>query len=155
MTLIEAFKKVFIEEIFTVQGRASRKEYWGSELIAFPLIFVVDSIAYFISLSLGDLIYGLTYLWAFIAYTTCSIRRMHDVNRSGWYVLIPIYNLILSINPSDQNKGSLADKFCIRLASLSRDATNQYGGRIALLPRHPIPSLNARHRELPGAAAQN
>ena len=103
MTLIEAFKKVFIEEIFTVQGRASRKEYWGSELIAFPLIFVVDSIAYFISLSLGDLIYGLTYLWAFIAYTTCSIRRMHDVNRSGWYVLIPIYNLILSINPSDQN----------------------------------------------------
>jgi uncharacterized membrane protein YhaH (DUF805 family) len=30
-----------------------------------------------------------------IPYFAVAIRRMHDVNKSGWYCLIPIYNLIL------------------------------------------------------------
>jgi len=25
-----------------------------------------------------------------------AIRRMHDVGKSGWYALIPLYNLILA-----------------------------------------------------------
>ena len=41
MTFLEAFKKVYIEEIFTISGRASRKEYWGCEVIAIPLYFIV------------------------------------------------------------------------------------------------------------------
>ena len=24
-----------------------------------------------------------------------SIRRMHDIDKSGWYILIPFYNLVL------------------------------------------------------------
>jgi len=32
-----------------------------------------------------------------------SVRRMHDVNKSGLYLLIPIYNLILAI--TDGTKG--------------------------------------------------
>ena len=40
MTLIEAFKKVYLEDIFTIKGRASRKEFWGSELIFIPLYFI-------------------------------------------------------------------------------------------------------------------
>ena len=26
-----------------------------------------------------------------------TVRRMHDVGKSGWYMLIPFYNLYLSI----------------------------------------------------------
>jgi uncharacterized membrane protein YhaH (DUF805 family) len=26
-----------------------------------------------------------------------AIRRMHDVGKSGWFILIPIYNLILAV----------------------------------------------------------
>lgn len=25
-----------------------------------------------------------------------SIRRMHDTGRSGWFILVPIYNLVLA-----------------------------------------------------------
>jgi len=25
---------------------------------------------------------------------------MHDVGKSGWFILIPIYNLILAVSPS-------------------------------------------------------
>ncbi len=32
-----------------------------------------------------------------------GVRRMHDVGKSGWYILIPIYNLILAF--TDGNVG--------------------------------------------------
>jgi len=32
-----------------------------------------------------------------------GVRRMHDVNKSGWFILIPIYNLILAV--TDGTKG--------------------------------------------------
>ena len=33
-----------------------------------------------------------------------GVRRMHDVNKSGWFLLIPIYNFILAI--TDGTKGN-------------------------------------------------
>ena len=29
-----------------------------------------------------------------------SIRRMHDVGKSGWFILIPIYNIVLLASPT-------------------------------------------------------
>ena len=30
------------------------------------------------------------------------IRRMHDTNHSGWFMLIPLYNLILACTDGDR-----------------------------------------------------
>lgn len=30
-----------------------------------------------------------------------AVRRMHDVGKSGWYILIPVYNLILVLTPGN------------------------------------------------------
>jgi len=30
-----------------------------------------------------------------------GVRRMHDVGKSGWFLLIPIYNFILAVTPGD------------------------------------------------------
>ena len=30
-----------------------------------------------------------------------AVRRMHDVGKSGWFVLIPIYNIILACTKGD------------------------------------------------------
>lgn len=74
-------------------GRARRSEYWY-----FTLFTIIISIALTLSdvwLKTGYLnnIYSLAVLVPSIA---VSIRRMHDLNKSGWYILIPIYNLILA-----------------------------------------------------------
>jgi uncharacterized membrane protein YhaH (DUF805 family) len=29
-----------------------------------------------------------------------GVRRMHDVGKSGWFILVPIYNLVLFVQPS-------------------------------------------------------
>lgn len=31
-----------------------------------------------------------------------AVRRMHDVGKSGWFVLIPIYNLVLAVTEGDK-----------------------------------------------------
>lgn len=46
-----------------------------------------------------------------------SIRRMHDVGKSGWFVLIPIYNIVLLASPTapettGRKKPSLAGAGC-------------------------------------------
>jgi uncharacterized membrane protein YhaH (DUF805 family) len=30
-----------------------------------------------------------------------AVRRMHDVGKSGWFILIPIYNLVLACTEGD------------------------------------------------------
>lgn len=30
-----------------------------------------------------------------------AIRRMHDIGKSGWFCIIPIYNIILACTPGD------------------------------------------------------
>ena len=47
---------------------------------------------------LGNL-YSLAVLLPAIAVT---IRRMHDVGKSGWYCLIPIYNIVLAATEGEK-----------------------------------------------------
>ena len=31
-----------------------------------------------------------------------AVKRMHDVDKSGWFLLIPVYNLILLLTPGTE-----------------------------------------------------
>jgi uncharacterized membrane protein YhaH (DUF805 family) len=85
------------------EGRARRSEYWY-----FTLISLIIGVALtFVGVSmnfphLGD-IYSVGVLLPNIA---VAIRRMHDVDKSGWYCIIPFYNLILCF--TEGTKGSNA-----------------------------------------------
>jgi len=81
-------------------GRARRKEYWYFFLFNIIISLALGLVEGFLGIApytersiLGDL-YGLAVLLPSIA---VGVRRMHDVNKSGWYLLIPIYNLILTL----------------------------------------------------------
>ena len=77
-------------------GRARRKEYWM--FVLFNLIFglllaLIDEIG---GLYAGDwgVLSGIYSLAVLIPGLAVTVRRLHDTNRSGWWVLI---NLILFI----------------------------------------------------------
>ncbi|MBK9735258.1 MAG: DUF805 domain-containing protein [Saprospiraceae bacterium] len=80
------------------EGRARRKEYWMFFLFTFVVSFFTGIIDNMLSgpESIGfiGLIFQLAVLVPAIA---VAIRRMHDVGKSGWFILIPIYNLILAL----------------------------------------------------------
>jgi len=83
---IEAIKKYAV-----FNGRARRKEYWlfslVNLLIAFGCGFLDGMLGMAGSLGLGPIggIYSLAMLLPGIA---VSIRRLHDTDRSGWWLLL-------------------------------------------------------------------
>jgi uncharacterized membrane protein YhaH (DUF805 family) len=87
-------------------GRARRKEYWMYFL--FNMIFLI--IAMVLDQALGIAmretgygpIYGIYALATFVPGLAVAVRRMHDVGKSGWFILIPIYNLILACTDGDK-----------------------------------------------------
>ena len=95
-------------------GRARRKEYWM--FVLFNLIFaivamILDNI---LGLTVGVLPYGVFYflytLAVLIPGLAVAVRRLHDVGRSGWMILIALIPLIgaiwlLVLMVADSNPG--------------------------------------------------
>ncbi len=77
------------------EGRARRKEFWTYSLVFGAVSWVVIA-----SSVLGTVGPILSAVLA-IAMIAVAIRRMHDVGKSGWFCLIPIYNLILALTAGD------------------------------------------------------
>ena len=86
------------KKFFKFSGRASRKEYWMFFL--FMMICYAIAIALDMNLGLWDeveaigLFSGMLILIFIIPYTSLTCRRLHDINKSGWFQLIFIIPLI-------------------------------------------------------------
>jgi uncharacterized membrane protein YhaH (DUF805 family) len=75
----------------TFSGRASRSEYWYWVLFGF-LVAVVSGIldyAIFPYSETGPL-QSITSLLLFLPGLAISVRRLHDIDRTGWWVLITL-----------------------------------------------------------------
>jgi uncharacterized membrane protein YhaH (DUF805 family) len=79
-------------------GRARRKEYWMFTLISTVISVVFGIVCGLIKMPMLANVYSIAVLLPTIA---VAIRRMHDVGKSGWYCLIPIYNLVLACTDSE------------------------------------------------------
>ena len=79
-------------------GRARRKEYWYFclfNLIIFIVLGIIDGVTGSLSPEAGAGLLGSIYILAiFIPGIAVSVRRLHDTNRSGWWVLINLIPLI-------------------------------------------------------------
>lgn len=82
-------------------GRARRKEYWMfvlfNAIIAFVLGLIDGLLGWEISyINMGIL--GLIYsLGVFLPSLAVSVRRLHDIGKSGWYILIGLIPLVGAI----------------------------------------------------------
>jgi uncharacterized membrane protein YhaH (DUF805 family) len=77
----------------TFSGRARRSEYWYFFLFNVIIAFVLGFVGGLMGTTVLSNIYTLAVLIPGIA---VGVRRMHDVGKSGWFLLIPIYNLVLA-----------------------------------------------------------
>ncbi|WP_166921263.1 DUF805 domain-containing protein [Flavobacterium poyangense] len=103
--MIEWYKKVVFENYANFEGRARRKEYWmfflANIIVSMIIGFGVGFISALTSPGLAPIsnVYSLA---VFIPSIAVAIRRMHDIGKSGWYILIPIYNIILLATEGDR-----------------------------------------------------
>ncbi len=100
------------KKYITFRGRASRSEYWY-----FTFINIAISIALHFSsvyagmeeIILKQTTADLTYLGAVLMPLICvGVRRMQDVNKTGWHLMIPVYGIVLACMdgvPEDNKNG--------------------------------------------------
>jgi uncharacterized membrane protein YhaH (DUF805 family) len=105
-----------LKRYFEFSGRSRRREYWLFVLLYTVLLTVATVLD--IQLGLGGDYYGYSNIGdgsfemsfnvnfgplaigvmalLIIPIFAAGIRRMHDVDKSGWFIWVPIYNLILA-----------------------------------------------------------
>lgn len=86
------------QKYFKFSGRARRREYWWFyffHVLASTIIGAIDAIC-----ECDFVLLGLYTLAALFPLLTVQVRRLHDTNKSGWWVLllsIPVLNLALFV----------------------------------------------------------
>jgi uncharacterized membrane protein YhaH (DUF805 family) len=97
---------------FDFSGRSRRKEYWMFFLFC-VIVYTICNILIMTGMpsidpatgqmtggggalsKIGFALYTVFGLGTIIPSIAVAVRRVHDSDKSGWFVLVPIYNLIL------------------------------------------------------------
>lgn len=91
--MIEWYKKVVFENYANFKGRARRSEYWYFVLMNSIISIVTAIIDKSLELKFGiNLLYGIA---VFIPTLSVSVRRLHDIGKSGWVLLISYIAMII------------------------------------------------------------
>lgn len=106
--MIDWWKKVVFENYANFSGRARRAEYWyfvlGQLCLLIPFYILLLSGGMGIQsegiYTLGISLLGLFILGTIIPGLAVTVRRLHDLNKTGWYYLlifVPFGSIILLI----------------------------------------------------------
>ena len=120
-----AVRRVF-SKYATFSGRASRPEFWWW-ILAVTLILIVTQLidAYAIAPALGIEPFGpdagqplsaIVSLGLILPQIAVSVRRLHDINKSGWWLLMALVPLVgalvllyFYVQPSDAERNGFGD----------------------------------------------
>lgn len=83
-SVLNCFKKSF-----DINGRAARPEYWYFQLCATLIFIFTDRI--------HEMLFNIALIVFIVPLITVTVRRLHDINRSGWWVLVSAVPLVGSI----------------------------------------------------------
>jgi uncharacterized membrane protein YhaH (DUF805 family) len=86
-----------LENYTQFSGRARRKEYWMFIFVNTIIFVVLGILGYFVSgqiMAIIDAVYGLLMLIPSLA---VIVRRLHDIGKSGWWILIALVPFIGAI----------------------------------------------------------
>lgn len=114
--IVNNWKTVVFERYAQFTGRAGRAEYWWYVLVAAVVGIVLSLLAQ--ASTLFVIVYVIWGLATLIPGLAVAVRRLHDTDKSGWWVLIaliPIVGAIILI---------------VFLATQGSYSSNQYGNPV-------------------------
>lgn len=94
---MDEFKLAF-RNYANFDGRSTRKEYWMYTLFYVLILLGLMIINNFLDSSIIGIIIGLFQIVFIIPSLSIAVRRLHDVNKNGWFLLlsfIPFANLYI------------------------------------------------------------
>lgn len=96
MHYVNAWKTAFV-----FNGRVRRRAYWLFVLvhaIVMILCAILDQ-----AFRSGETIATLYNIAAFLPGLSLGVKRMHDVGKNGWWVIVPFINIYYAVKDSDQS----------------------------------------------------
>ena len=84
------------------EGRASKSEFWPYFFVYMVGSLILDVSTESTQIPILGIITLIVSLGGMLPMISVGCRRMHDINKSGWFQMIPIYNLILWAQDSSE-----------------------------------------------------
>lgn len=117
---MEEFKNNFMNVVqnnyMNFKGRARRKELWQYLAVYMIISILVSIIVFVLTLALGSvgatigsILNAVVGLGLLLPTLGVWFRRMQDVNKPGWFLIIPIYNIILAIQEGDKGANQFGE----------------------------------------------
>ena len=152
-TVLSDFKREFLERYFNFKGRTSRRAFLGYCLIQMLISTAIIAIVYLVTVKMNSIeaiLYGsgiiffsilLTNLIFLIPNVATTVRRLHDIGKSGWWYLligIPFINLyVLYLLLSSGNKGENiygpAEQFDCSIETETSESQSRYKKEAAII----------------------
>lgn len=112
LAYVDNFKHSVVGNFVNFSGRASRSEYWRFVAVTVVIGFVFSVLRLIFGHSfLGSLFNLLSFAYTcavFLPSLGIAVRRLHDINKSGWFLLLPfvpiiglVYVIYLLAKPGD------------------------------------------------------
>lgn len=107
-----------IKKYGDIEGRATRSEYWYFTLVSF-----VIAIGCAVLIALNEnfkIVYALYALAMIVPTFTLTVRRLHDTNRSGWWILInfvPFFGAIIFLYFMVQDSVNAENRYTQNISS--------------------------------------
>lgn len=98
-SFVDAVKSAY-KNYANFNGRAARSEFWWFYLFFIIVAYVPVILAPVLGRAIGGLLGIISLIFvlgSIVPYIALLARRMHDNDKSGWFMLIPLYNLYLAI----------------------------------------------------------
>ena len=96
VTFGEAVRRALLENYCNFSGRASRSEYWWFVLFT-VILNIVIGIIFCWSENALNIVSGLVGLALLLPGLGLCVRRLHDIGKSGWWLLIALIPVVGSI----------------------------------------------------------
>ena len=99
VTFEQAVRSAIQQHYCDFSGRASRSQYWWYVLFTVILSAILQAFGVF-SPKVASVLVGIINLALFLPGLGLAVRRLHDINKSGWFILlafIPVVGAIILI----------------------------------------------------------
>ena len=100
-----------LNKLFSLKGRVNRSLYWFIPILSWfvpdILTLITSSITNNFPLQISLLLIVCLFIWVFLAQ---SIKRAHDIGKSGWYLLIPLFQFYIIFEKGDVGENKFGEE---------------------------------------------
>jgi len=94
---VEAVKRCVVEKYCNFEGRARRSEYWWFALANSIVSYLANLIGGLISPTVALVLCAIVGLALLLPGLGAGVRRLHDIGKSGWMLLIALIPIVGAI----------------------------------------------------------